>query len=110
MVINEDFKFRDDKKADTVPIELLTGPFKGVLYRYTQVRLLENENDTATVQFEYDILDSGELTETKLRASEKFSQHIGIILNSLILESIDAAQEEIVNENREGDPQEPVEE
>lgn len=103
MNIGEDFKFRDDLKEDTVPIELLTGPYKGVVYRYTNVRVLEQEEGTAKMQFDYELHKMGEHTETSLRKDTKFTVHIGLILNNLILEVVD-------NENRETDSEEPVEE
>ena len=44
MVIGEDYKFRDDLKYDTVPIELLTGPYTGIVLRYTHVAIKEQAN------------------------------------------------------------------
>ena len=94
MIINIDYKFRDDLKEDTVPIELLTGPYKGVVYRYTQVAIKEQANDSAVMQFDYYLHQTGGLTETSLRADQKFTTHIGLILNQLILDSVSAAEEE----------------
>lgn len=104
-----EYKFRDDlynpKKGETVPIEILIWPFNGVVYRYEQVGVSENEDGTATLRFAYELLDCGEHTETKLRSDKKFEQHIGIILNHLILESVEA---DIAS--REGYSEEPDEE
>jgi len=97
MNIGEDFKFRDDKvkdKKETVPIELLTGPFKGVILRYTQVSIKENQNETATLQFAYDLLKiPNRFSEVGLRKNEKFSTHIGLVLNTLILEAVGTENE-----------------
>ena len=91
MILDEDFKFRDDLKADTVPIELLTGPYKGVIYRYTATKLEENDAKTgAKLMFDYDFFETGTFTEAKLRKDKKFSFHIGLILNSLILEYVNS--------------------
>lgn len=89
MNIAEDWKFRDDLKEDTVPIELLTGPYKGVTFRYTDVKVVEQEHGTAKMQFNYELYQMGEHTETSLRKDTKFTTHIGLILNKLILEVVD---------------------
>lgn len=108
MKINEDFKFRDDLikgEKDTVPIELLTEPYKGVILRYTNVAVQEKDNNTATLKFDYELkqMGTGTHTETSLRKDTKFNTHIGLILNSLILEVVD-------NEHRETDTEESSEE
>lgn len=91
MIMGEDYIFRDDmKEYDTVPIEMLTGPFKGVILRYTQVGVKELEDGTAKLRFQYELYEMGDFTETALRKDHKFEQHAGLILNSLILESVEA--------------------
>jgi len=93
MILGEDYKFRDDlvkEKTETVPIELLTGPFKGVILRYTRVAIQENKNDSASLQFEYDLLKiPGKFSHPGLRKNKLFTKHIGLILNALILEVVD---------------------
>lgn len=86
MILGEDFKFRDDMKHDTVPIELMLDPYKGIVYRYTKVGVKENDNETATLQFDYDLYEMGNHTETKLRKDRIFTETLGLILNTLILE------------------------
>ncbi len=87
MIIGQDYKFRDDMKDyDTVPIEILIEPWNGVILRYVQVSVKELENDSAVLQFSYDLLDMGNHTETNLRRSRKFEEFAGLILNHMILE------------------------
>jgi hypothetical protein len=87
MKIGEDYKFRDDmKNFDTVPIELLIDPWQGVILRYTQVGIKEQEDDTAVLKFQYDLIEMGNHTETNLRRSKKFEEFVGLILNHMILE------------------------
>lgn len=92
MILGEDFKFRDDlikETTETVPIELLTGPFKGVILRYTEVSVKEEE-DQARLQFQYDILKMpGKFSQPGLKKNKIFTKHIGLILNTLILEAVD---------------------
>ena len=105
MILGQDYSFRDDMKADTVPVELLTGRYKGVILRYTKVAIKEQENDTAKMSFDYELYEMGEHSEVSLRKDAKFSNHIGLVLNSLILESIEGT-----NEHRENDTEGIVEE
>lgn len=105
----EDYRFRDDllkDESETVPMEILTGPYKDVIMRYTRVGVKEKDDSTAVLQFQYDLIEMGEHTETQLRKDPRFEQHLGILLNHLILESAESE----VNANRKDDPQEPVEE
>lgn len=93
MKLNEDWKFRDDIKADTVPIEILTEPYKGVILRYTKVAVKEQDNNSAKLQFEYELFNMGNHTETSLRKDKKFEYFAGLILNGLILESAEGENE-----------------
>lgn len=105
-----DYKFRDDlaKKYDTVPIELLTENYQGVIIRYTQVGVQELENNTAKLKFSYDLIEMGKHTETNLRRSKEFENHIGTILNRMILEVVDS--DSAKSESREDDSAEFIEE
>lgn len=89
MIIGEDFEFNDTLKTDTAAIKLLTGPYKNVMYRYTSMSVKENNNDTATMQFDYELFEMGEHTETSLRKDKRFTEHIGLILNTLIIEAVE---------------------
>ena len=89
MIIGEDFEFNDTLKTDTAAIKLLTGPYKNVIYRYTSMSVKENNNDTATMQFDYELFEMGEHTETSLRKDKRFTEHIGLILNTLIIEAVE---------------------
>lgn len=102
MILGEDYRFRDDYKTDTVPIELLTGPFKGVIFRYTNVRIDEQEDGTARIGFSYDTLDKVGHSDTKLAKDKIFQESIGLILNQLILD----ITEYDANANRESNIEE----
>ena len=108
MNANEDYKFRDDlvkDDKDTVPIEILTGPFKGVILRYKTVSIREQADNTAKLHFDYDILKTETFSEVSLRGNSKFEFQAGLILNTLILEATEAP----IDGNREDDIEEPVE-
>jgi len=107
MILGEDYAFRDKlvkSKEETVPIEVLTGPFKGVILRYTQVAVRENQNETATLQFDYDLLKiPQDHSEIGLRRNKIFEKHIGLILNSLILEAVGPEDEHRNTNSKESD-------
>lgn len=110
MISKSDFRFRDDmfnkNSKDTIPIEILTGPYKNVIMKYTTVGIKEQDNGTAVLRFQYDLLEMGDHTETKLRKDARFEQHLGLLLNHLILE----AAEYEYNEPRKDDPEKPSDE
>jgi len=108
MILGTDWKFRDDMKEDTVPIELLMEPYKGVILRYTRVSINEQADGTARLRFDYELHDPGEHTMIKLRKDEKFNQALGLILNAMILDIADAESKE--NESRTDNSEEYSEE
>lgn len=95
MILGTDFKFRDEYENDTTAIELLTDAYKGVIYRYTNVGLKEQEDGTATMRFDYELLDPGKFKNDKLREDKYFNEHLGLILNTLILDVVEMSQNEI---------------
>lgn len=94
MIENGDFRFRDDlvkpEEVQTVPIEVLTGPYKNVIYRYVKVGVKEKDDGEAVLQFLYDLLETGDFSETTLRNDQRFTNHIGLILNHMILEAAES--------------------
>jgi hypothetical protein len=110
MIGQKDFRFRDDltkpDAGDTIALEILTGPYKNVIFRYVRVSVREKEDDEAVLQFQYELIEMGDHTETQLRKDPRFSQHLGILLNHLILESLESQD----NANRENYSEEPHEE
>jgi hypothetical protein len=89
MILGEDYMFIDKIKADTTPLKLLTGPYKDVVYRYINMSVKENTDDTATLVFDYELFEMGNHTETTLRKDDRFTEHIGLVLNALILEAVE---------------------
>lgn len=92
-MIGEDFKFRDDlmkklDKKDTCPMELTFDPYTGVVFSFKKVTIKEDKDTgVAKVLFEYFIHDAGKHTETKLRKDKRFEEHLGLVLNHLLLEA-----------------------
>ena len=100
MILGTDFKFNNVYNTDTSAIELLTEAYKGVIFRFTNVGVRENDDGTATLKFSYEILSSGQFKEDKLREDSYFEQHLGLILNTLILDIVEL---DSANREREDD-------
>lgn len=81
------------------------GKYQGVVYRYGKVSVVEDEkNDKATLQFEWEVLDSNELPKEMFE--DDFFELAGEILEDLIQKQIDQGDLQYVNtENRENDSQ-----
>jgi hypothetical protein len=112
MELGTDYKFRDDlfnSKEDgtTCPIELTLDPFTGIVYRYTTVKFKVGEDDIPRIQYDYEIMQTNDLSMMTLRKSENFNKMLGLILNSLLL---DAAEAEGASETRTDNPKEPDQE
>lgn len=104
MLLDIDYKFRDDLSADNEPVflEIVSDtPWKGVIYRYDVVSFSENPlNTNPKIIFSYLIKEvPAGLTEAELRADPAWETYVGNILNSLILDSVDAAEAEEVSED-----------
>ena len=107
MLIGKDYLLRDDlyEEDKTLPIQLLTGPYKDVILRYTTVAIKETDGNQARMIFDYELLEMGNHTETSLRRDVKFTEHAGLVLNTMILETLEEQ-----NAARENDSTEFVEE
>lgn len=61
-------------------IKLIEGPYKGIIYKYGRVQLLE-EDDHLRMRFEYILKDGG-------KKDPDFIQYIGPILEDMIEEGL----------------------
>ena len=86
MILGIDYRFSNVYNTDTSAIELLTEAYKSVIFRFTNVGIRENEDATATLRFSYEVLSSGKFKEELLRQDPYFEHHLGLILNSLIID------------------------
>ena len=92
MIIGEDFRILEhDEKETTLPIELLLSPYNGVIFKYNTVSIKEDADaDTAKIVFSYDLIEMGDHVETVLRKDERFNDVLGLILNRMILETVES--------------------
>lgn len=61
-------------------VELLEGPYAGVVYKYGKVQLIE-DGEHLRIKFEYNLLDGSKL-------DNEFVQYIGPILTEMIEEGV----------------------
>src|SRR5665213_721108 len=104
MKLNEDYRFRPDlaeqDEKSTLPIEILIGKYKGIVFRFTAVKLEEQaELGVANLKFGFEIMEvpySG--TETPSHAEMKkdilFQKIAGLVLNALLLENFGEIKED----------------
>ena len=72
---------------DTWNIKIVDGDFAGVMFRYNQVRFIE-EGDHLRIAYEYDLLDTGIHSEEEL-TSQQFKYTIHSILEQFLTEGQD---------------------
>lgn len=72
---------------DTWNIRIVDGDFSGVVYRYNRVRFIE-EADQLRIAYEYDLIDTGNLSEEEL-TSQQFKSTIHSILEQFLTEGQD---------------------
>jgi len=96
--IREMYTFVENKDKSWTGIGLTekAGKYQGVVYRYGEVKLVENEDKTnATLQFEWDMLDSNGLPKEMI--GDDFFELAGKILEDLIQQQLDRDELEYVN-------------
>lgn len=96
-----DYAFRLPKSGSSEGyyIELNSGEFEGVTYRYGQTKFEEDEEkQEAFVSFQYDILNSN--GKENLEENEDFKNHIGNVLMSIIEENV-RKNEEFIDKDKE---------
>ena len=96
VVTQEDIKYRD--KDVVAAIEILKGDFAGVKFYFGELNFAEEENPDGSfsISFNYDII--GE-ENAWLRGKEEFEVVLGDILNDLLRNSLDMAQQRYNNES-----------
>jgi hypothetical protein len=81
MIEKGDFRFRDDmikpEDVQTGPVEILTVPYKNVIYRYVKVGVKERMMVKLFFSFSMIYSISG-FSETTLRNDQRFTNDIGL--------------------------------
>ena len=96
--ISEMYTFVENKEKTWTGIGLTekAGKYQGVVYKYGKVDVKEDEkNDTASLQFEWDMLDSNGLPKESIK--DDFFELAGKILEDIIRKQIDGEELQYVN-------------
>jgi hypothetical protein len=103
-ITETDVRYREKDVVATVVID--TGEFAGVEYHYGAIHVNEEENPdgTLTMGFDYEIISE----ENKhLQGNEAFESTLGVILNNILLKSLEAAERKYKDEIGTKNPQAP---
>lgn len=84
---NLDYKFRPDIESLTRPIEILTGRYKGLIFKYGAISIDEKN---LVLRFHYDIIQNIELDPEKDPAFHTF---LGDLLQDFLINDIGYPEE-----------------
>lgn len=83
-----DYRFRDDlhyPDSELSIIELLKEPYCGILYCYGRTNIETVDDEKGVLKFEFRVFNRD---QKELAANKEFIQHIGEVLNSIILDDM----------------------
>ena len=92
------YKFVENKDKTWTGVGLTeeAGKYQGVVYRYGEVKVIENKEKTeASLQFEFDVLDSNGLPKEMF--DDDFYKVIGDVLQDILREQLDKDELQYVN-------------
>jgi hypothetical protein len=101
-VTSRDVRYQDKDVLATIMIR--TGEYANVEFNFGEIHVDEDETaGTCTLRFNYDILSD----HKQLEGNETFEEVLGEIMNDVLIESINAAEEKYRNELREKNTEAP---
>ncbi len=101
MIEDIDYKYSfPEDDPEHIHIELLSGPFIGVVFKYDKVKF-EEENKEMYLQFSYNVIQYNNFTN--LESDLQFKNYIGDLLAEIMSKNMD---QEIVDESRISDTEE----
>ena len=94
MIEDIDYKYLiPENDPEMVHIELLTGPYMGVVFKYDKVKFVE-ENEEMYLQFSYSVIQYKNFKD--LESDINFKNYIGELLAEIMSKNMD---QEIVDES-----------
>lgn len=93
-----EYQFGYRSEDDLFGVELLTGEFKDIKYTYGTLKFADQENEDGSfaISFDYKIRE-GEVQDNDV---EKFENVISDVLHSVLIHSLNNAEEQYKNETR----------
>ena len=84
-ISESDYSFVENNNSDFYGIKLQTGDWKDVIVTYGKVTIKENKDvGIATLQFQYNINETGKFQPDELESNEDFKNYLGDILSHVI--------------------------
>lgn len=80
------YRFQNSEESDSTWVQITSGKYAGVIYSYGTVRFVP-DTAIAKLQFNYNIIHSGEHDMEVLKNSQEFVTIIGDILTEIIIEN-----------------------
>lgn len=93
-ITENDYTLVENPNSPLHGVKFLRGEYKDVIVVYGQVSIKEDENlDMATLAFNFNIQDPAEFTVDELEKSEAFKNYLGDVLQFIIKDGLDYAEE-----------------
>jgi hypothetical protein len=90
MITSDDYTFMENPMSENWAIHIKTGTWEGVQYAYGKIGLREHaDQDGATLQFNYAILDSCDFDKNELQCDVNFNNYIGDILSHILTDAFE---------------------
>ena len=82
-----------DEKSTSTPIRILAdNKYNDIIYCYGKTNISAISDTDGTLQFQYRVLNKTDEEIAELRTDKDFTQYLGEILNSIILDDLDNEQ------------------
>lgn len=95
VITDRDVRYKD--KDVLASIKIISGDYENVEFHFGEIHIDENEEEgTCNMQFNYDILSD----HKDLEGNKDFEEILGKIMNDVLMESLNAAEEKYKNELR----------
>ena len=99
VITDRDVRYKDKDALATVKI--IAGQYENVEFHFGEIHVDEDEKEgTCTLRFNYDILSD----HKELDGNKDFEIVIGEVMNDILMESLNAAEEKYKNELRAENP------
>lgn len=96
MITKNDYTFVQRKEADDFwHVQLKSGDYSGIVYRYGRIEVQETSDDNATLKFNYiveSIPDDLGMDQDDLKHDATFMNHLGDVLTHILEDAMESGQ------------------
>ena len=99
VITDRDIRYKD--KDVIASVKIIAGKYESVEFHFGEIHVDEDEKEgTCTLRFNYDILSD----HKDLEGNKDFEEVLGEVMNDILMESLNAAEEKYKNELRAENP------